>query len=159
MRLTGSPVRPVDTAAASLEKPALSLFPQSLMEKIVSRPNIDSPRRTSKRTAEPLAPTILLCRNFPVGFALVGKRSDDKQVLKLFGRYLRAGVIVQGVFQPTIEGTPQGGPASPLRLVVNLETSRIVPSSEVEYLGFVFPERRSTCRTNPSFASNIASAR
>ena len=46
--------------------------------------------------------------------ARVARKVDDKQVLKLIGRYLRAGVIVEGVFQPTTEGTPQGGPASPL---------------------------------------------
>lgn len=31
-----------------------------------------------------------------------------------FGRYLRAGVMVEGVVQPTDEGSPQGGPLSPL---------------------------------------------
>ena len=46
--------------------------------------------------------------------ARVARKVDDKQVLKLIGRYLRAGVIVEGVFQPTTAGTPQGGPASPL---------------------------------------------
>ncbi len=126
----------------------------------------------------------------------IARKVDDKLVLKLIGRYLRAGVIVEGVLQPTTEGTPQGGPASPLlanillddldkelekrglpfvryaddfviftksrrsservfssitryltthlRLVVNLEKSRIVPSSEVEYLGFVFRGSRAT---------------
>jgi RNA-directed DNA polymerase len=39
---------------------------------------------------------------------------SDKRVLQLIGRYLRAGVMVEGIFQPTTEGTPQGGPASPL---------------------------------------------
>ena len=34
--------------------------------------------------------------------------------MTLVGRYLRAGVIVDGVLEPTHEGTPQGGPASPL---------------------------------------------
>ena len=46
--------------------------------------------------------------------ARVARKVDDKLVLKLIGRYLRAGVIVEGVLQPTTEGTPQGGPASPL---------------------------------------------
>ena len=38
----------------------------------------------------------------------------DRQLLTLIGRYLRAGVMVEGVLQPTTEGTPQGGPISPL---------------------------------------------
>src|SRR5207248_2997640 len=37
----------------------------------------------------------------------------DKRVLKLVGRYLRAGVMIPGVVQESQEGTPQGGPLSP----------------------------------------------
>lgn len=307
MRPTGSTVRPDDAAAASLEKPALSLFPESLMEKIVSRPNIDIAWKNVKANRGAPGPDGITLTEFPSWFrprwetirqqlldgtyqpqpvrrvtidkpdggkrmlgipnvlerllqqaivqiltpvfdpsfsnssygfrpkrsahgatkqvqrtirrgyqyavdmdlskffdrcqhdvimARVARKVDDKLVLKLIGRYLRAGVIVEGVFQPTIEGTPQGGPASPLlanillddldkelekrglpfvryaddfviftksrrsaervfssitryltthlRLVVNLEKSRIVPSSEVEYLGFVFRGSRAT---------------
>jgi RNA-directed DNA polymerase len=46
--------------------------------------------------------------------ARVARRVKDKQLLRLIGRYLRAGVMVEGVLQPTDVGTPQGGPASPL---------------------------------------------
>jgi RNA-directed DNA polymerase len=46
--------------------------------------------------------------------ARVSRKVHDKELLKLIGRYLRAGVMVDGVLQPTTEGTPQGGPASPL---------------------------------------------
>ena len=38
----------------------------------------------------------------------------DRRLLRLIGRYLRAGVMVEGVLQPTTEGAPQGGPLSPL---------------------------------------------
>jgi RNA-directed DNA polymerase len=38
----------------------------------------------------------------------------DKRVLKLIRRYLTAGVMVEGLVSPGIEGTPQGGPLSPL---------------------------------------------
>jgi RNA-directed DNA polymerase len=38
----------------------------------------------------------------------------DKRVRRLIGRYLKAGVMIHGVVQPTEEGTPQGGPLSPL---------------------------------------------
>ena len=44
----------------------------------------------------------------------VARKVNDKRVLKLIGRYLRAGVMVDGVKQPTSVGTPQGGPLSPL---------------------------------------------
>ena len=38
----------------------------------------------------------------------------DKRVLRLIGRYLRAGVMAEGVVVRSAEGTPQGGPLSPL---------------------------------------------
>jgi len=128
--------------------------------------------------------------------ARVSKKVHDKALLQLIGRYLRAGVMVDGQFQATTEGTPQGGPASPLlanillddldkeleqrglpfvryaddfviftksqrsaqrvfdsvhryltrklHLVVNLEKSRIVPTAELEYLGFKFVGLRAT---------------
>lgn len=38
----------------------------------------------------------------------------DKRVLRVIGRYLRAGVMIEGVVQEAEEGTPQGGPLSPL---------------------------------------------
>ena len=44
----------------------------------------------------------------------VSRRVVDKRVLSLIGRYLRAGVVVDGEIQATEAGTPQGGPISPL---------------------------------------------
>ena len=44
----------------------------------------------------------------------VARRVQDKLLLLLIGRYLRAGVMVEGVLQPTDVGTPQGGPLSPI---------------------------------------------
>ena len=38
----------------------------------------------------------------------------DKRVVSLIHRFLMAGVMVDGVVMPTDEGTPQGGPLSPL---------------------------------------------
>jgi len=38
----------------------------------------------------------------------------DKRVLKLIGKYLRAGAMLNGVEVKSVEGTPQGGPLSPL---------------------------------------------
>ena len=39
---------------------------------------------------------------------------EDKRVLWLVNQYLKAGVMVNGVVMETEEGTPQGGPLSPL---------------------------------------------
>ena len=44
----------------------------------------------------------------------VARRVRDPLLLKLIGRYLRAGVMVEGVLQASEQGTPQGGPLSPL---------------------------------------------
>jgi RNA-directed DNA polymerase len=46
--------------------------------------------------------------------ARVARKVRDKRLLKLIGRYLRAGVMVDGLRQPSTEGTMQGGPLSPL---------------------------------------------
>jgi RNA-directed DNA polymerase len=46
--------------------------------------------------------------------ARVGRKVRDKRLLKLIGRYLRAGVLVGETLQATELGTPQGGPLSPL---------------------------------------------
>src|SRR5258706_9493407 len=44
----------------------------------------------------------------------VARRVKDKPVLRLIGRYLRAGMLEGGVASARREGTPQGGPLSPL---------------------------------------------
>jgi len=44
----------------------------------------------------------------------VAGRVHDKRLLRLIGRYLRAGVEVKGRLQSTLKGVPQGGPLSPL---------------------------------------------
>ncbi|QEG02089.1 Reverse transcriptase (RNA-dependent DNA polymerase) [Stieleria maiorica] len=44
----------------------------------------------------------------------MSRKVHDRVLLKLIGRYLRAGVMVDGILQPSTEGTMQGGPLSPL---------------------------------------------
>ena len=46
--------------------------------------------------------------------ARVARRVKDKRLLRLIGRYLRAGIMIDGVIHDHGEGTPQGGPLSPL---------------------------------------------
>ncbi|RTR25321.1 group II intron reverse transcriptase/maturase [Robertmurraya yapensis] len=46
--------------------------------------------------------------------SLIAKTITDKPTLKLIRRYLQAGVLEDGLVKPNIEGTPQGGPLSPI---------------------------------------------
>jgi RNA-directed DNA polymerase len=44
----------------------------------------------------------------------VARKVKNKGLLKLLGRFLRAGVVVDGRLQPTGKGVPQGSPVSPI---------------------------------------------
>jgi RNA-directed DNA polymerase len=46
--------------------------------------------------------------------AQIAKRVEDKRLLKLIRAFLNAGVMENGLISPSAEGTPQGGPLSPL---------------------------------------------
>lgn len=48
-------------------------------------------------------------------------RCEDADLLRLINRFLRAGVSIQGVIEPTRMGVPQGGPLSPLLANVVLD--------------------------------------
>jgi group II intron reverse transcriptase/maturase len=45
---------------------------------------------------------------------LLGETVKDGRVISLIHRFLTAGVMIDGVVSPTKEGTPQGGPLSPI---------------------------------------------
>lgn len=120
----------------------------------------------------------------------VARKVRDKRVLRLIGKYLRAGVMVHGRLEETRLGVPQGGPLSPLlaniilddldkelekrahrfiryaddfivlvksrqagervmgslkrflertlKLRINQDKSRVVPTNQVAFLGFTF---------------------
>src|SRR5215468_3595272 len=44
----------------------------------------------------------------------IAKRVEDKRLLKLIRAFLNVGVMENGLVSPSVEGTPQGGPLSPL---------------------------------------------
>lgn len=44
----------------------------------------------------------------------IEQRIQDKRVLKLIRKFLQAGIMIGGLFHKSKEGTPQGGPLSPL---------------------------------------------
>jgi len=46
--------------------------------------------------------------------ARIAEETDDKRILRILRRLLQCGVMEQGLVSPTIKGTPQGGPLSPL---------------------------------------------
>jgi len=64
----------------------------------------------------------------------LGKRIDDKCLLKLISKYLRAGIVEDGVLHDTREGVPQGGPLSPLLSNIVLD----ILDKELEQRGHKF---------------------
>ena len=52
--------------------------------------------------------------NHDILMGKLARRIGDKRVLRVIRRYLQAGIMVSGVVQERWEGTPQGGPLSPL---------------------------------------------
>ena len=52
--------------------------------------------------------------NHDILMSRVARKVGDKRVLGLIRRYLQAGLMAEGVVSPRVEGTPQGGPLSPL---------------------------------------------
>jgi len=59
--------------------------------------------------------------NHDVLMARLARRIDDKAVLRLIRRYLNAGLLSNGVVMQRYQGTPQGGPLSPLLANVLLD--------------------------------------
>ena len=73
--------------------------------------------------------------NHDILMGLVAKRVADKRILKLIRGFLTAGVLADGLVGPTEEGTPQGGPLSPL--LSNLMLDVLDKELETRGLNFV----------------------
>ena len=59
--------------------------------------------------------------NWDILMGKLGEVIRDKRVLKLIGKYLRAGIMTDGIVVKSVEGTPQGGPLSPLLANIYLD--------------------------------------
>jgi group II intron reverse transcriptase/maturase len=68
-------------------------------------------------------------------------RIEDKRLLRLIRRYLEAGMMVNGVVMERYEGTPQGGPLSPL--LANLLLDEV--DQELEKRGHAFCRYADDC--------------
>jgi RNA-directed DNA polymerase len=73
--------------------------------------------------------------------SLVKERVSDRRVLKLIDRFLKAGVMIGEGWHPSMEGTPQGGPISPL--LTNLLLDRL--DKELEKRGHKFVRYADDC--------------
>jgi len=79
--------------------------------------------------------------NHDILMGLLAQRIADPRMLRLIRRYLEAGVMVTGVVVKRHEGTPQGGPLSPLLANVLLD----VVDRELEQRGHRFARYADDC--------------
>lgn len=79
--------------------------------------------------------------NHDVLMGRLARRIEDRRVLGLIRRYLEAGVLLQGVVMERSEGTPQGGPLSPLLANVLLDEV----DKELEKRGHAFVRYADDC--------------
>jgi RNA-directed DNA polymerase len=79
--------------------------------------------------------------NHDVLMGKLAKRIGDRRVLRLIRRYLEAGMLAQGIAMERLEGTPQGGPLSPLLANVLLDEV----DKELEKRGHAFVRYADDC--------------
>lgn len=79
--------------------------------------------------------------NHDILMSRVAKRVQDKKILLLIRRFLQAGVMEDGIIQATEEGTPQGGPLSPLLSNIMLDDF----DKELEKRGLRFARYADDC--------------
>ena len=79
--------------------------------------------------------------NHDILMGRIGKTIRDKRVLRLIGAYLRRGALIEGVVVRSEEGTPQGGPLSPLLANIYLDAM----DKELERRGHTFCRYADDC--------------
>ena len=79
--------------------------------------------------------------NHDVLMARLARRIEDKRLLRLIRRYLQAGLMAGGLISPRREGTPQGGPLSPLLSNILLDDL----DKELERRGHAFVRYADDC--------------
>lgn len=79
--------------------------------------------------------------NHDMLMARVARQVKDKEILRLIRRYLQAGVMEGGLVRVTEEGTPQGGPLSPLLSNILLDDF----DKELEVRGLRFARYADDC--------------
>jgi group II intron reverse transcriptase/maturase len=79
--------------------------------------------------------------NHDVLMSRLGQSIRDKRALRLIGRMLKAGMMCDGVVVQRHEGTPQGGPLSPLLANIYLDAL----DKELESRGLVFSRYADDC--------------
>ena len=91
--------------------------------------------------------------NHDILMSRVARRVKDKRVLLLIRRYLQAGTMEGGLMSPRREGTPQGGPLSPLLSNIYLDDL----DKELERRGHLFVRYADDC--NVYVRSEVAGRR
>lgn len=79
--------------------------------------------------------------NHDVLMARLARRIEDKRILRVIRRYLQAGMMEGGITSPRTEGTPQGGPLSPLLSNILLDEL----DRELEQRGHAFVRYADDC--------------